>query len=118
MSEKQAFVRGNERIDRLSKRPDLVEGVARTRRQMAEADRAYATGLAALRRAAELTQVDVAQRLGVSQAAVSRMEQPHDMLLSTLNAYLTAVGAHATLLVHLDGGGEVALDLAGFAQES
>jgi transcriptional regulator with XRE-family HTH domain len=57
---------------------------------MEEADRTYAMGLAALRQAAELTQVELAMRMGVTQAAVSRMEQPHDLLLSTLSAYLEA----------------------------
>jgi DNA-binding transcriptional regulator YiaG len=116
MSEKQKFVRGNDRIERLAQRPDLAAGVARTRREMAAADRAYARGLVALRRAAELTQVDLAKRLGVSQAAVSRMEQPHDMLVSTLRSYLEAVGGRAMVTVQFDGGREVALDLAGFAR--
>jgi DNA-binding transcriptional regulator YiaG len=59
----------------------------------------HAMGLAALRQAAELTQVELAKKLGVSQAAVSRIEQPHDLLLSTLNAYLLAVGGHARVIV-------------------
>jgi hypothetical protein len=41
-----------------------------------------------LRQAAELTQVELARGLGVTQAAISRIEQPHDLLLSTLNSYL------------------------------
>jgi transcriptional regulator with XRE-family HTH domain len=47
-------------------------------------DRAYAMNLAMIRKAAQLTQVEVAKRLGVGQAAVSRMESRGDMLLSTL----------------------------------
>jgi hypothetical protein len=42
------------------------------------------------------------------------MEQPHDMLLSTLNAYLEAVGGHARMIVRFDGGEHVTLDLAEF----
>ena len=71
---------------------------------MEDADRTYAMGLAALRQAAELTQVELARRMGVTQAAVSRMEQPHDLLLSTLNAYLEAVGGHATVIVRFADG--------------
>jgi DNA-binding transcriptional regulator YiaG len=118
MSEPTRFVRGNDRIDRLAAREDIAEGVAHVRRRMAEADESYARGLAALRHAAEMTQVELARRLGVTQAAVSRMEQPHDMLLSTLNAYLEAVGGHGTLVVHFDSGDDITLALGDFEQAS
>lgn len=115
MSEDVTFIRGNDRIERLAERPDLADDVARIRRDMEDADRAYAMGLAALRQAAELTQVELAKKLGVSQAAVSRMEQPHDLLLSTLNAYLQAVGGHARVIVQFADGHEVDLDLSALA---
>lgn len=38
------FIRGNDRIDRLAQRPDIVEGVSRIRAEMDEADRTYAMG--------------------------------------------------------------------------
>ena len=79
---------------------------------MAGADRANAIGLAALRQAAELTQVELARRMGVTQAAISRMEQPHDLLLSTLNAYLEAVGGRAIMIVRFADGHEAQLDLS------
>jgi hypothetical protein len=50
--------------------------------------------------------------MGVTQAAVSRMEQPHDLLLSTLNAYLEALGGHATVIVRFADGHEAQLDLS------
>ena len=50
--------------------------------------------------------------MGVTQAAVSRMEQPHDLLLSTLNAYLEAVGGNATVIVRFADGHEAQLDLS------
>jgi DNA-binding transcriptional regulator YiaG len=112
MTEDVTFMRGNERIERLAERPDLAEDVARVRRDMEDADRTYAMGLAALRQAADLTQVELARKLGVSQAAVSRIEQPHDLLLSTLNAYLQAVGGHARVIVQFADGHEVDLDLS------
>jgi DNA-binding transcriptional regulator YiaG len=112
MSDDVTFIRGNERIERLAERPDLAEDVARVRRDMEDADRTYAMGLAALRQAADLTQVELAKKLGVSQAAVSRIEQPHDLLLSTLNAYLQAVGGNARVIVQFADGHEVDLDLS------
>ena len=112
MTEDVKFIRGNDRISQLAQRPDLAEGVAQVRRDMEEADRTHAMGLAALRQAAELTQVELARRIGVTQAAVSRMEQPHDLLLSTLNAYLEAVGGNATVIVRFADGHEAQLDLS------
>jgi DNA-binding transcriptional regulator YiaG len=112
MTEDVKFIRGNDRISQLAQRSDLAEGVAQVRRDMEEADRTHAMGLAALRQAAELTQVELARRMGVTQAAVSRMEQPHDLLLSTLNAYLEAVGGNATVIVRFADGHEAQLDLS------
>ena len=51
MSEEEVrFIRGNDRINRLSQRPDIADEVAQVRSDMAEADRTYAMGLAALGR--------------------------------------------------------------------
>jgi DNA-binding XRE family transcriptional regulator len=115
MDEDVRFIRGNDRIEALSRRPDIAEDVAQIRRDMDEADRTYAMGLAALRQAAELTQVELARRMGVTQAAVSRMEQPHDLLLSTLNSYLQAVGGRASVIVRFADGHETELDLSQLA---
>ena len=115
MTEEVKFMRGNDRINRLAQRPDLAEDVAQVRADMAEADRTYAMGLAALRQAAELTQVELARRMGVTQAAISRMEQPHDLLLSTLNAYLQAIGGTARMIVSFADGHETTLDLSQLA---
>src|ERR1700677_806508 len=112
MTENVRFIRGNDRITELAKRPDLAPQIDQIRQDMAEADRTYAMGLAALRQAAELTQVELAKRMGVTQAAVSRMEQPHDLLLSTLNAYLQAVGGQASVIVRFGDGHETELDLS------
>lgn len=109
------FIRGNDRIRQLAQRPDIADEVAQVRADMAEADRTYAMGLAALRQAAELTQVELARRLGVTQAAISRMEQPHDLLLSTLNSYLQAIGGTARMIVRFADGHETILDLAKLA---
>jgi DNA-binding transcriptional regulator YiaG len=112
MAEDVRFIRGNDRIAELAQRPDIAADVAQIRRDMEEADRTHAMGLAALRRAAQLTQVALARRMGVTQAAVSRMEQPHDLLLSTLNSYLEAVGGRASVIVRFADGHETELDLS------
>jgi DNA-binding transcriptional regulator YiaG len=73
------FVRGNEYLDRLLSDTQLAPDVAQAHAEAEEMDRAYAMNLAMIRKAAQLTQVEVARRLGVGQAAVSRMEGRSDM---------------------------------------
>ncbi len=59
--------------------------------------------LAEIRRAAGRTQVELATALNTSQGQISRIERQNDMLLSTLSAYLTALGVHASLVVSVGG---------------
>jgi DNA-binding XRE family transcriptional regulator len=91
------FVRGNDHLDRLLADPQLAADVDQARAEADDMDRAYAMNLAMIRKAAQLTQVEVAKRLGVGQAAVSRMESRGDMLLSTLYDYLTVHGRRIEL---------------------
>jgi transcriptional regulator with XRE-family HTH domain len=102
MTEEVKFIRGNDRISQLAQRPDIADGVTRVRAEMAEADRTYAMGLAA----------ELARRLGLTQAAISRIEQPHDLLLSTLNSYLGAIGGRASVIVTFADGHETTLNLS------
>ena len=51
-----------------------------------------------LHKARRLTQVNVARELGVSQDAVSRMEQRSDLLLSTLRRTVEAMGGSLSLI--------------------
>ncbi len=51
-----------------------------------------------LRRAHKLTQKRMAEVLGVGQDSVSRLEQRSDLLLSTLKAYVEAMGGRLILL--------------------
>ena len=57
--------------------------------------------LAGIRRAAGLTQTEVAANLSVGQAQVSKVERQGDMLISTLAAYLAALGVEAKLVVQM-----------------
>lgn len=66
-------------------------------------DRIYVMNLAMIRKAAELTQEDLAARLGKGQAAVSKIERQTDLLLSTLASYIHAAGADAELVVTVAG---------------
>lgn len=59
--------------------------------------------LRVVRRLTGLTQVELAANLGVGQAQVSKIERQTDMLLSTLAAYLEALGVHAELLIEVKG---------------
>ena len=60
---------------------------------------AYGTALAALRRARSLTQVTLAEQLGVAQGEVSRIEHQADLLLSTLARYVDGMGGELSLMV-------------------
>jgi DNA-binding transcriptional regulator YiaG len=105
------FVRGNGHLDRLMADPQIAADVAQAHAEAEEMDRVYSMNLAMIRKAAQLTQVEVARRLGVGQAAVSRMESRGDMLLSTLYDYLTATGADAASIVVTVHGHRIELDL-------
>lgn len=91
--------------------PDMAAKVAAVRVEMAQEDRAYAMNLAMMRKAAALTQEEVANRLGIGQSAVARTEKADDLLLSTLRRYVESTGARISVVVHLADGKRVELDL-------
>jgi len=53
-----------------------------------------------LRKARELTQQDVANKLQVNQAAVSKLERQSDMYISTLRRVLGAMGCKLRIVAH------------------
>lgn len=113
-----AWVHGNDRLAQIMSRPGMQEAVAGRRAQMQDADRTHAMGLAALRQAAALTQNEIARQLGITQAAVAKTEQRHDMLLSTLSAYLETLGGQARMIVTFHGGGEIEVDLPALRRDN
>lgn len=68
-----------QRADRLSPEPRVPANAA-------------AMALDALRDAKQLTQVQMAQLLKISQGAVSKVERRTDMFVSTLRNYVRAIG--------------------------
>jgi DNA-binding XRE family transcriptional regulator len=107
MSEAEQFVRGNSRLERALSDPATSQRVEKIRSDMAQADREHAMHLASIRKAADLTQAELAQRMGIKQAAVSGLEAREDMLLSTLANYLRAAGASEARVVITIGGQQI-----------
>jgi transcriptional regulator with XRE-family HTH domain len=67
--------------------------------------------LAALRRRRALTQHEVAERLGVDQSTVSRMESGSNVQLSALINYLHVVGAESPRIVAIFDHDDIELDV-------
>lgn len=92
---------------------------ARSARVEAEADRLHAEYLTLqeLRKAQDLTQVQLAETLGIQQATVAKYERQSDLLLSTLSSYVRAMGGSLKLMVEFPGKAPVALDGLGETEE-
>jgi hypothetical protein len=59
--------------------------------------------LQGLRKAHRMTQSAIAKKLGIGQEGVSRLEQRSDLLLSTLRAYVEAMGGRLSLVAEFPG---------------
>ncbi len=75
-------------LDRCRSRPRPVDGPV---------------DLATLRRSAGLTQLALAERMGISQSDLSKLERRRDLHLSTLQAYVHALGGRVHLVAELPG---------------
>ncbi|MBO0607641.1 helix-turn-helix domain-containing protein [Myceligenerans salitolerans] len=104
------FTPRNERISRPMD-PETEALVTQVTAEAEAEERAYRMSLAAVRSAAVLTQEEIARRLGVKQAAVSRMESRDNLLYKTLVAYLHAAGADDVKLTATLAGRRVEIDL-------
>jgi len=60
-----------------------------------------------LREARERSQVEIAQKLGVNQAAVSKMERRADMYISTLRKLIEAMGGELEIIARFPDQREV-----------
>lgn len=65
-----------------------------------------------LRKALNLTQVDVSSKLHMNQEAISRLERRSDLLLSTLVSYIKAMGGELNLTAKFPN--RPAIKLSGF----
>lgn len=85
----------------------------------AEADRLHIEYLTLqeLRKAKDLTQVQLAATLGIQQATVAKYERQSDLLLSTLTSYVRAMGGNLKLMVEFPGKAPVALEGLGDTEE-
>src|SRR5947199_2623307 len=61
-----------------------------------------ALALAELRQSRHVTQVQLAEALGISQGNVSRLEARSDVYLSTLRSYVQALGGHLEIAAVFD----------------
>ncbi len=57
-----------------------------------------------LRKALKLTQEQIAEELGISQAAVSKMEKRPDMYIKTLERFIQAMGGTLDVVAHFPNG--------------
>jgi DNA-binding XRE family transcriptional regulator len=60
--------------------------------------------LTELRKLEGMTQLELAQKLGVKQPAISQLEQQDDMQISTLQRIVRAMGGVMEITVRLPGG--------------
>lgn len=97
---------------RVNRDPEYRASILAGVEAMKADDRAYKMQLAAIRRAGELTQTDIAARLGSNQGNVARTEHSSDMLYSTLCSYLEAAGATNIALTATIAGKRVEVELA------
>jgi DNA-binding XRE family transcriptional regulator len=84
------------------------ERQARIKARAAERHREV-EGLKALRMLAERSQEQIAQRLGVKQPSVLKIERQTDLYLSTLRRFVEAAGGTLELRVELPGTGVMRL---------
>jgi len=101
---------------------EILSGFSRERRKKINVRAAELIAeefaLRELREAEELTQEDVARRLGGRQVYISRLEKRADMKLSTLREYVGALGGKLELVVSFPKGRRVRLSEIGGASTS
>jgi DNA-binding transcriptional regulator YiaG len=84
----------------------------RTRNSIAAQQILQEIALAELRQTKQVTQAELADRLGVNQAAVSKLERRADMHLSTLANVIEALGGKLELRAEFPDGDEYVVALA------
>lgn len=84
---------------------DLLAQLTPERRERIEreAEEIRSSPLYRLRKALQLTQAQIAEELGIGQAAVSRLERRSDMYLSTLRRFVAAMGGELEIRARFGG---------------
>jgi DNA-binding Xre family transcriptional regulator len=77
--------------------PNWGANVAEYRRAMEDA-----LALAELRNSRNVTQIELAAQLGITQGNVSRLEARSEIYLSTLRSYIEALGGHLEITAVFD----------------
>lgn len=93
--------RGHRKFSEI-RRPDTAERRVRVdaiKAAMVEGERLFE-----LRKDRGVTQVELAERLGVSQGNVSEVERRDDLFISTLNGYVRALGGHLQISAVFEDG--------------
>ncbi|MEO0411686.1 MAG: helix-turn-helix domain-containing protein [Pseudomonadota bacterium] len=96
---------------------DKLNALSKDRRKAIEDDAhslhtEYLT-LRDLRKARQLTQVQLAETLGLKQPTLAQMEQNTDLMLSTLKRYVEAMGGKLNLMVEFPDRPAVHIDTFG-----
>lgn len=97
---------------------DLMAALPAKRRARIEHRAMELATLKDLRKAAELTQEDLAKALGVGQDTISRLEKRSDMLLSTLRHYVESMGGKLELVAQFPNRPPVVIEHLGVEKSS
>jgi DNA-binding XRE family transcriptional regulator len=114
----KGFVDGDALLDEILAEPGMADAVENIEHGVADMNRIYAQGLAEIRKFAAQTQSELADRMGIGQAAVSRIEGRDDLLLSTLAEYAAAAGAVNGRIVFQINGVDIELPLARYLADT
>ena len=102
----------------LKERMDELSGARREKIEVRAAELvAEEMSLRDLRKALRQTQVRVARELGIKQENVSRIEKRADLLISTLNGYVEAMGGRLRLVAEFPDRPPVSLTGIGMLDE-
>jgi len=100
---------------------DKMAGLSpvRQKRINDEAERLHAEYLTLreLRKAKDLTQVRLAETLGIRQATIAQMEKRSDLMISTLRGYVESMGGKLRLMVEFPDRTPVSLEGLGDTDE-
>ncbi len=99
---------------------ELTKDFTPERRQRVEAKKSEMLAempLRELRKAMELTQQELADRLQVNQPAVAKMEQRTDMYISSLRSYIESIGGELRIVASFPTGDVVITNFSGVTEE-